>query len=187
MGKIVATEFLSLDGVMEAPHEWSGQFGSEGFNKFKLEETMESEALLLGRVTFEGFAAAWPDRTDEAGFADKFNSMPKHVVSSTLESPEWNNSSVIPGGDLESGVAALKRQPGGDVVIHGSAQLVNGLTRLRLIDEYRLMIFPIVVGTGKRLFEDGIDQTVLELVDTKSIGAGVVVLTYGPAGDDGPA
>jgi dihydrofolate reductase len=189
--KLVVTEFLTLDGVMEDPGGaenfehggWSFQFarGPEG-DKFKLDETVASDALLLGRVTYEGFAEAWPSRTGE--FADKFNSMPKYVVSTTLDEPEWNNSTVI-NGDVAEEVAKLKQQPGGDLVVHGSATLVRSLLQHDLVDEYRLMVFPVVLGTGKRLFADLTDTATLRLVDTQTVGPdGVVVLTYLPAGKE---
>ncbi len=188
MGRIVVTEFVSLDGVVEAPggnesfkHAgWSFEInrGDEG-NKFKLDETMSSEALLLGRVTYEGFAAAWPSRTDEAGFADKFNSMPKYVVSSTLEEPEWNNSTVLTG-DVADAVAKLKQEHDGDIVVHGSPQLVQTLIEHDLVDEYRLMVFPVVLGSGKRLFGETTDKKSLRLVDSKVVGDGVAILVYQP-------
>jgi dihydrofolate reductase len=189
MGRIVVTEFASLDGVVEDPggsedfkHSgWSFEFnrGDEG-NKFKLDETMASEALLLGRVTYEGFAAAWPSRTDEAGFADKFNSMPKYVVSSTLNDPEWNNSTVLKG-DVAEEVAKLKQERDGDIVVHGSPTLVETLLEHDLVDELRLMVFPVVLGSGKRLFGETTDKKPLRLVDSKVVGDGVAILIYQPA------
>src|SRR5712691_9126251 len=158
MRRIVVTEYVSLDGVMEAPgggedfkHAgWTFKInrGEEG-DQFKLDETREAGALLLGRVTYEGFAAAWPSRKGE--FADKFNSMPKYVVSSTLEEPEWNNSTVLKGDVVEE-VQRLRQRLDGDIVVHGSAQLVQTLIDHDLIDELRLMVFPVILGTGKRLF-----------------------------------
>ena len=184
MGRIVVTEFLSLDGVMEAPGgddnfvrgAWSFEIerGDEG-NQFKLDETMGAEALLLGRRTYEGFAAAWPSREGE--FADKFNSMPKYVVSSTLEEPEWNNSTVL-GGDLPQAVAKLREEHEGDIVVHGSAQLVQELIEHDLVDELRLMVYPVVLGTGKRLFGDTKDKKRLRLADSKTVGDGVTILVY---------
>jgi dihydrofolate reductase len=187
MGRIVVTEFVSLDGVMEDPGGaesfrhggWSFQIDRGEGMTFKLEETMATDALLLGRVTYEGFAEAWPSRDGE--FADKFNSMPKYVVSSTLKHPEWNNSTVL-DGDLAAGVAALKEQYDGDIVVHGSAQLVQGLIEEDLVDEIRLMVFPVVLGSGKRLFGETSDTRRLRLVDTKSVGDGVLILTYGRQG-----
>jgi dihydrofolate reductase len=188
MGRIVVTEFVSLDGVVEDPGGaedfkyggWSFEFdrGAEG-NEFKLDETRDSAALLLGRVTYEGFAEAWPSREGE--FADKFNSMPKYVVSSTLTQPEWTNSTVLEAGDLVEAVSKLKLQTDGDVVVHGSAQLAQTLIAHDLVDELRLMVFPVVLGTGKRLFGDPGEKKTLRLVDSKVVGDGVVILTYAPA------
>jgi dihydrofolate reductase len=191
MGRIVVTEFVSLDGVFEDPggsenYEhggWSFRFnrGDDG-DKFKLDETSASDALLLGRVTYQGFADAWPSRTGE--FADKFNSMPKFVVSTTLTAPDWNNTQVI-NGDVASEVPRLKEQFGGDVVVHGSGQLVNSLKEQDLVDEYRLMVFPVVLGRGKRLFTDGGDLVSLKLQETKQVGPdGAIVLTYQRAGKE---
>ena len=187
MGRIVATEFVSLDGVIEDPGGsedfehggWSFEIsrGEEG-DRFKLDETMGSDALLLGRVTYEGFAEAWPSRDGE--FADKFNNMPKYVVSSTLEDPDWTNSTVIEGDDLSEAVARIKDGHDGDVVVHGSAQLVQALLANDLLDELRLMVFPVVLGSGKRLWGESSDKTRLKLVDSRPVGdEGVVVLTYG--------
>jgi dihydrofolate reductase len=190
VGRIVVTEFVSLDGVVQAPggnedfkHSgWTFEInrGDEG-NKFKLDETLSSAALLLGRVTYEGFAAAWPSRTDDGGFADKFNSMPKYVVSSTLEDPEWNNSTVLKGDVVEE-VSKLKQDQDGDIVVHGSPQLVQTLVEHDLVDEYRLMVFPVVLGTGKRLFGETTDKKSLRLVDSKVVGDGVAILVYQPGG-----
>jgi dihydrofolate reductase len=180
MRSLFATEFLSLDGVFESPHEWSFPFFSEDVGKFKFDETFGSDALLLGRVTYEGFAAAWPEREDEQGFADRFNSMPKYVVSRTLEKADWNNSHVIRENVAEE-ITRLKQQPGQDIAIHGSGELVDSLMKDGLIDEYRLMVFPVVLGTGRRLFRDGAGQT-MKLANTKTFESGVVVLTYEPAG-----
>jgi dihydrofolate reductase len=184
MGRIVVTEFVSLDGVVEAPgggegyrHDgWSFEFdrGDEG-NRFKLDETMGSEALLLGRKTYEGFAAAWPSRDGE--FADKFNSMPKYVVSSTLETPVWNNTTVL-DGDLVEEVARVRDAHEGDVVVHGSPQLVQGLLEHDLVDELRLMVFPVVLGTGKRLFGETSDKKPLRLVRSQTVGDGVSILVF---------
>ena len=184
MGQIVVTEFVSLDGVMEDPGGaedfkhggWSFKIsrGDEG-DKFKLDETFASEALLLGRVTYEGFAEAWPSRDGE--FADKFNNMPKYVVSSTIEEAEWNNSTVLKG-DLAEEVSKLKQAPGGDIVVHGSARLVQALIEQDLVDELRLMVFPVVLGAGKRLFGDTSDKKRLQLTDSKTAGDGITILTY---------
>jgi dihydrofolate reductase len=187
VGRIVVTEFVSLDGVMEDPGGsesfkhggWSFEIsrGDEG-DKFKLDEAFASDALLLGRKTYEGFAAAWPSR--DGGFADKFNSMPKYVVSSTLQNPEWNNSTVL-NGDLAQEVAKLKQQHDGDIVVHGSAQLVQSLLEQDLVDELRLMVYPVVLGSGKRLFGETSDKKPLKLADSKTVGDGVDILIYKPA------
>jgi dihydrofolate reductase len=184
MGRIVVTEFISLDGVVEDPggsenfkHSgWSFEIsrGDEG-DKFKLDETMASDALLLGRVTYEGFAEAWPPRDGE--FADKFNNMPKYVVSSTLEEPAWNNSTVLEG-DLTEAVADVREKHDGDIVVHGSVQLVQALLEHGLVDELRLMVFPVVLGSGKRLFGETTDKVPLRLVDSKAVGDGVAILVY---------
>jgi dihydrofolate reductase len=190
MGRIVVTEFVSLDGVMEDPGGsenfaqggWSFKIsrGDEG-DKFKLDETFASEALLLGRVTYEGFAEAWPSRDGE--FADKFNNMPKYVVSSTLGDPEWNNSTVLKG-DLVEEVRKLKQDQDGDIVVHGSARLVQTLIEHDLVDELRLMVYPVVLGSGKRLFGETSDKKPLRLVESKVVGDGVSILIYRPAGED---
>jgi dihydrofolate reductase len=189
MGRIVVTEFVSLDGVMEDPGGsesfehggWTFEIDRGEGDTFKLEETMATDALLLGRVTYEGFAEAWPSREGE--FADTFNSLPKHVVSSTLERPEWNNSKVLEG-DLAAGVGNLKEQYDGDVVVHGSAQLVQALLAEDLVDELRLMVFPVVLGSGKRLFGETAEKKRLHLVEARTVGDGVLILTYArPAGD----
>ncbi len=189
MGRIVVTEFVSLDGVMEDPGGaenfrhggWTFEIarGDEG-DKFKLDEALDAAALLLGRVTYEGFAEAWPSR--EGDFADKFNSMPKYVVSSTLETAEWNNSTVLEG-DVIDEVSKLRRDVDGDVVVHGSAQLVQALIAHDLVDELRLMVFPVVLGTGKRLFGETSDKRPLRLVDSKVVGDGVAILVYRPTRD----
>jgi dihydrofolate reductase len=190
VGRIVVTEFVSLDGVMEDPGGsenfehggWSLEIsrGDEG-DTFKLDEAFASEALLLGRVTFEGFAEAWPSRDGE--FADKFNSMPKYVVSSTLDQPEWSNSTVLKGDVLEE-VGKLRQELDGDIVVHGSARLVQTLLEHDLVDELRLMVFPVVLGSGKRLFGDTSDMKPLRLVDSKVVGDGVAILIYEPAGNE---
>jgi dihydrofolate reductase len=179
MRRLIATEFVSLDRVFEEPQKWTFQFFDEGVRKYKYDETFASDARLLGRVTYEGFAAAWPSMKDEQGFADRFNSMPKYVVSKTLDRADWNNSHVI-GGNVREEVSRLKEEPGQDIVIHGSGELVNSLMQEDLIDEYRLMVFPVVLGGGKRLFRDGGSKKTMRLVDTKTFDSGVMVLTYGP-------
>src|SRR5436309_15950656 len=186
MRKLVVTQFVSLDGVMEGPGgenkelgPWTFTFdrGDEG-NQYKLDETMASDALLLGRVTYEGFAAAWPSRDGE--FADKFNTMPKYVVSSTLSEPEWTNSTVL-SGDIAADVENLKGKHDGDIVVHGSVQLARYLIDHDLVDELRLMVYPVVLGQGRRLFGETSDKKTLRLVDSKVGGDSVVVLTYAKA------
>jgi dihydrofolate reductase len=187
--RIVVTEFVTLDGVMEDPGGaeqferggWAFQFdrGPEG-DKFKVDELFASDAVLLGRVTYQGFAAAWPSRTGE--FADKMNSMPKYVVSTTLKQADWNNSTLIKSNVVEE-VCRLKAMPGQDILVAGSAQLVNTLMHHDLVDEYRLMVFPVVLGKGKRLFKEGSDRHALQLVEATPVGsAGVVTLIYHPEG-----
>ena len=177
MGKLTVTSFITLDNVVQDPHLWSGAFQSPDADKLNLDVLLEADALLLGRVTYEGFAAAWPAITDEAGFADKMNGMPKYVVSTTLERPEWNNTTVV-NGDVAGEVSKLKQQAG-DLLVTGSPTLIRTLMEHDLVDEYRLMVFPIVLGTGKRLFGDGSKLSTLRLVDAKPVGPdGVVVLTY---------
>src|SRR5256714_1814264 len=187
MGRIVVTEFVSLDGVIEDPGGaedfkyggWSFEFnrGDEG-DKFKLDEALEADALLLGRVTYQGFADAWPSREGE--FADKFNNMPKYVVSSTLDEPEWNNSTVLKG-DVAEEVAKLREEVDGEISVPGSAQLVQTLIEHDLVDELRLMVYPIVLGSGKRLFGETSDKKTLRLADSKVVGDGVAPLVYQPA------
>jgi dihydrofolate reductase len=186
MGKLVVSQFISVDGVVEDPGGsedferggWAFQFerGPEG-DRFKLDELMATEALLLGRVTYEGFAAAWPSRTGE--FADKFNGMPKHVVSSTLGEPEWNNTTVI-ADDIAGSVARLKQETEGDILVNGSVQLVGTLIDNHLVDELRLMVFPTVIGAGRRLF--GATAAPVSWKLTESMPAGeTLVLTYVPS------
>jgi dihydrofolate reductase len=189
MGRIVVTEFVSLDGVMEDPGGsenfkyggWTFEIdtGDEG-RKFKLDETMDSAALLLGRVTYQGFAEAWPSREGE--FADKFNSMPKYVVSATLHDAGWNNSTVL-DGDVVKEIAELRQGLDGNIVVHGSAQLVQTLVEHGLVDELRLMVFPVVLGSGKRLFGDTNDKKPLRLTSSRTVGDGVTILVYEPAGE----
>jgi len=186
VGRIVVTEFVSLDGVMEDPggaegYEhggWSFQVsrGDEG-DKFKLDELVDAEAQLLGRVTYEGFAKAWPSITDEAGFAEKMNSMPKYVVSSTLTNPEWQNTTVL-SGDVAEEVSKLKQEVDGNILVAGSARLVQALIDHDLVDELRLMVYPVVLGSGKRLFGKTSDKKALRLVDSKVVGDGVQILVY---------
>jgi dihydrofolate reductase len=188
MGRIVVTEYISIDGVIEAPGgdedyehvNWVFEFerGEEG-QKFKDDETLGSEALLLGRITYEGFAAAWP--TMEGEFADKFNAMPKYVISRTLVDPDWNNTTVLHGDVIEE-ATALKQRVDGDIVVHGSAQLARALFAAGLVDELRLMVFPLVLGSGKKLFDSNGTKTRMPLREAKTVGDGITILTYGPIG-----
>ncbi len=179
MRKVVVTEYVTLDGIMEEPGKWSFQFWSEEASKFKYDELFATDALLLGRVTYDGFAAAWPTMTGTGDFGERMNSLPKFVVSTTLEKAEWNNSTIIKENVAEE-IAKLKQQSGMDILVGGSGQLVHTLMQHNLVDEYRIMVHPIVLGNGKRLFQDGIDMKTLKLIDTKSFSSGVVVLTYQP-------
>lgn len=191
MGKLVVTEFITLDGVVEAPgggedfpHAgWSFQFnrGDEG-DAFKFDELRAADAQLLGRVTYDGFARAWPSMVDNP-FGDRMNSMPKYVVSTTLgqDDASWEHSTVI-AGDVAGEVARLKKRYSGDVLVAGSVTLVRSLAEHDLVDEYRLMLFPLVLGTGKRLFTEGTPRTRLRLTGTTPVGPdGVTILTYQPA------
>jgi dihydrofolate reductase len=191
MGKLVVTEFITLDGVIQDPGGaegfekggWAFKFnrGDEG-DKFKMDELMAADAQLLGRVTYAGFAQAWPNMNTDP-FGEKMNSMPKYVVSRTLRDGDatWTNSTVI-RDDVPGQVAELKRNVAGDILVAGSGQLAQSLAEHNLVDEYRLMVFPIVLGTGKRLFDKGSPSVTMRLVDTKPVGPdGVVILTYAPA------
>jgi dihydrofolate reductase len=188
MGRIVVTEYISVDGVVEAPSGteafervgWTDDFsrGPEG-DAFKVDETMASDALLLGRRTYDEFASVWPHVPGE--FAEKFNAMPKYVVSSTLENPEWNNTTVL-RGDLVDEVGQLRDRYTRDIVVHGSPQLARALIEHGLVDELRLMTYPVIVGAGKRLFAETSSKRNLRLVETRTFGDGVTVLVYRPAG-----
>jgi dihydrofolate reductase len=182
---LAATLFMTLDGVVEAPEKWSFPFWSNETGKFKLAELHATDALLLGRVTYEGFAAAWPGQKDPDGFADRFNSMPKYVASKTLKKLEWNNSHLIKG-ELAAEVSKLKQKPGGDIVIHGSPTLIRSLLPYNLIDEYRLLVYPLVRGQGKRLFDEA-SQANLKLAESETFSKGVVKLVYRPATKGGAA
>jgi dihydrofolate reductase len=174
--KIVVTEFLSVDGVMEEP-VWTFPYWNDEIAKFKGEESSASDALLLGRVTYQGFAAAWPESKDEG--ADYFNSVRKYVVSNTLEEPlEWTNSTLIKANIVEE-ITDLKQQDGKDITVHGSATLVQALMQHDLVDRYRLLVYPVVLGKGKRLFKEGIPAT-LKLLGSQSFSSGVVALVYEP-------
>jgi dihydrofolate reductase len=194
MRKVVVSVFVTLDGVMEDPGGaegfehggWQIPFFDEDLNRYARELLFASDALLLGRVTYQHFAAAWPSMTDEEGFADRMNSLPKYVASTTLQEPlAWNATLLT--GDVAEAVAKLKQQPGGDLLVQGSGQLARTLLRHKLIDTYQLWVHPVVLGSGRRLFGDGEPPTTLRLVDTKTTGGGVLLLTYQPAPKEGPA
>jgi dihydrofolate reductase len=183
--RIVVTEFVSLDGVMEAPGGepgfkypgWTFEFerGDDG-NQFKLDETMSADALLIGRRTYESFAGAWPEREGE--FADKFNSMPKFVVSTTLEDPEWSNTTVLDGTDATAAVRKLKAEFNGELQVPGSHRLVQELIASDLVDQVNLMVFPVILGTGKKAFEETHERRTLRLKESKVVGDGIAVMIY---------
>ena len=178
--RLVATEYLSLDGVFEEPGHWSGPWFNDEAGQFKWDELQASDAQLLGRKTYEGFASAWPTMEGVGEFGVKMNTMPKYVVSSTLKNPEWSGSKVI-SGDVGAEVRKLKKQPGRDLLLAGSGQLFNALMELNLIDLYRFMVHPVVLGKGKRLFADGVEKTPLKLTDTRRFASGIVILEFAPA------
>lgn len=188
MGRLVVSEFVTVDGVMEDPGGSEGTTqggwafriarGSAG-DEFKLKEVKSAEVLLLGRRTYEGFAAAWPGRTDEAGFAEKMNQMPKYVVSQTLDNPEWSNTQVI-SGEVVDEVKKLKRDVKGEILVNGSCTLVHTLIDSGLVDEVRLMVYPIVLGSGRRLFADSPHAWPFKLVESRPVGDGVLIVRYEP-------
>jgi len=187
MGRVVVTEFISLDGVIQAPGDpneyerggWAQGGGDESM-QFKLDELMASDAQLLGRTTYEGFAKAWPSMEGTGVFGEKMNAMPKFVAASKLRDPEWTNTTVL-SGDLAEEVQSLKAAYDGDILVGGSAQLVRSLLELDLVDELRLMLFPVVLGKRKRLFGETSEQKHLDLVDSKALDDGVFILTYRPS------
>jgi len=189
MGKLVVTEFISLDGIIEDPGGsegsehggWSFRHPAPGGEQFKGDELRDSDVQLLGRVTYEGFAAAWPAMEEATGdYGKKMNAMPKVVVSTTLTEPTWNNTTII-SGNVADEVARLKAQYDGDILVQGSATLAQTLAEHGLVDEYRLMVHPVVLGTGKRLFSGSAAGTDLQLVDSRKVGPDVLLLTYRPA------
>jgi dihydrofolate reductase len=183
--RVVAVELVSVDGVMGSPEEWAFTYSNDEMEEANAAGMAASDAMLLGRVTYEGLAAFWPNQPGGTPMVDYINSVPKHVVSRTLEEPlGWNNSTLLEG-DVAEGVAELKQEPGKDITIIGSGALVRSLLREGLLDELRLMVHPIVLGGGKRLFEDGGDRKALELVDSQTFGTGVLYLTYRPADEHG--
>jgi class 3 adenylate cyclase/dihydrofolate reductase len=194
MTRLVVSEFMTLDGVMEAPgfdehrdgkNAWALQSATEDQQRFKVDELFAAGAILLGRVTYQIWAAFWPDAPKDEGFADRINSLEKCVVSTTLREPTWNNTTVI-RGDLAREVSRLKQRIDGDIFVFGSADLVDSLMELDLVDELRIMLFPIVLGSGKRLFRDERDISHLRLVGTRAFASGVVLLTYEPSAE-GPS
>jgi dihydrofolate reductase len=195
MRRVVAAEYLTIDGVITDPGGvgeiehggWSNPYFNEELAKYQSDQLFASDALLLGRVTFEGFAAAWPSMEETEGeFAVRMNALPKFVASTSLREPlPWNGNLLK--GDVAEEVAKLKEQPGQDILIYGSGELVNALHPLRLIDEYRLMVFPVTLGVGKHLFRQSSGKHDLKLTDTKTTSTGVALLTYQPAGERSPA
>ena len=176
MRRLVVTMFMTLDGVVEAPEKWSFPYWNDEIERFKHDELFASDAQLLGRVTYQGFAAAWPTRKGE--YADRLNSLPKYVVSTTLEKTEWRNSHLIKA-NVQKELSNLKQQPGEDILVHGSRTLVQTLMQLNLTDEYRFLVSPIVLGSGMHLFGDG-SKTTLQLVEAKGFSSGAVLLRYRP-------
>jgi dihydrofolate reductase len=175
MKKVIATLYISLDGVVQDP-SWTMKYWNDEIAKFKYAELFSSDSLLLGRITYQGFAAAWPTQKDEQGFADRMNNLPKIVVSTTLDKAEWNNSIII-HENIPAEIAALKQQPGQDILIYGSATLIRSLLQAGLVDELVLLVYPVVLGAGDRLFTDGM-QVSLELLNTQPFSSGAVALTY---------
>jgi dihydrofolate reductase len=178
MRRLVVSEYVSLDGVVEQP-SWTAPYWNDEIARFKFDELFASDALLLGRVTYEGFAAAWPAMQDEQGFADRMNSLPKYVVSATLAEAAWNNSHII-REDLAAEVTRLKQGPGMDILVYGSGELVHALLQHGLVDELRCLVYPLVLGSGKPLFKPAAGPLKLELVEANSFSSGVVLLAYRP-------
>ncbi|GAA4199214.1 dihydrofolate reductase family protein [Microbispora amethystogenes] len=185
MGRIVLSVFTTLDGVIENPHEWAFGFVSEDSMQAGLDQIRAARALLLGRVTYEGFAASWPSMTDEVGYADAMNTLPKYVVSTTLTEAAWNNTTII-GADAADRVKALKGEVDGDILVFGSAALVRWLLDENLLDEMRLAVYPVVAGRGARLFDQGGEPATLRLAESRPFSSGVVLLTYEPTGEGLP-
>jgi dihydrofolate reductase len=177
MRKITVSEFVALDGVMQDP-QWTFKYWGDDIAAFKLPELFAHDAQLMGRVTYEGFSQAWPSQTDEQGYADRMNTMPKYVVSTTLENPIWTNTHVIKTNVIEE-IRKLKAQDGQDILVFGSDTLVQTLIQNDLVDRYNLLVYPVVVGKGKHLFLDG-SSVALKLVETKSYKSGVIGLIYEP-------
>jgi class 3 adenylate cyclase/dihydrofolate reductase len=189
MRMVIASEFVTLDGVMEAPghdphpdgkNAWALQYAGEDQQRYKIDELFEAGAILLGRVTYEIFAAFWPSAPRDEGFADRMNSIQKYVVSKSLTSASWQNTTIL-GGDLTEEISGIKEEAGGDIMVYGSADLFNSLLKLDLVDEVRVMVFPVLLGSGKRLFREATRTSHLELAETRTFDSGVTVLTYRPA------
>jgi dihydrofolate reductase len=178
MRRVVWAEYVSVDGVVDEP-SWTGPFWNDEISKIQKEQLFRSDALLLGRVTYEGFANAWPNMTDPDGFADRMNKLPKYVASRTLKEPKWN--AIVITGEVADAVSRLRQETGGDILIYGSATLVHTLVEHDLIDEFRLMVHPIVVGRGKHLFRDEIASKTLRLTDVKTTSSGIATMIYEPA------
>ena len=184
MRKLIISEFLSLDGVFEGPGPddpfvkagWTMPYANDEFMKFKADELFAADALLLGRITYEGFAKAWPNRKDETGFADKMNNMKKYVASTTLNYLDWKNSQVL-GSDLVQEITNLKQEPGKDILVFGSGTLSQVLIKSNLVDEYRFLVYPVVLGEGKKFFKEGI-STQLNLEEIWPFKTGIVLLRY---------
>lgn len=178
MRKVTLSEFISLDGVIENP-SWTAPYWNDKIGEFKFAELFSHDALLLGRITYEGFAAAWPTQLDEQGYGDRMNNLPKHVVTTTLDKADWTNSSVVKGAVYEQ-IARLKEQPGQDILIFGSVTLATSLMERGLIDQYNLIVYPVVLGSGRKLFNDGIHSS-LKLVESRPFDTGAIALVYQPA------
>jgi dihydrofolate reductase len=187
MRNVVVSEFITMDGVWEDPGGsektkhggWSFKFWSDESAKYKYDELFAADALLLGRVTYEGFAAAWPAVTDESGFADRMNGLPKYVASRTLDKVDWQNSHLIEG-DVVAAVSALKQEDGQNILVGGSGELADSLLRADLVDELRFLVSPVVLGSGRRFFKDGSPPKVMELAEAVTFESGVLALTYRP-------
>jgi dihydrofolate reductase len=192
MRKVVVSEFITMDGVWEDPGGseqtehggWSFRFWSDESARYKYDELFAADALLLGRVTYEGFAAAWPTMTDENGFADRMNGVPKYVASKTLTAVEWQNSHLI-AGDVVEAVSALRQQDGQNILVAGSGELADTLLRHDLVDELRFLVSPVVLGSGRRFFNDGSPPKVMELAEASTFASGVLALTYRPLREAG--
>jgi dihydrofolate reductase len=177
MRKIVVSMYATLDGVIDSMEKWHFKSWNDELAAFARQQLFAADALLMGRVTYEIFAATWPTITDDVGFADRMNSIPKYIVSSTLDEPEWNNSTVV-AGDVAAAVTELKQQPGQDILVYGGARIVRTLFALGLVDDLHIWVHPVVLGGGTTLFGEGLSPTELTLADTTTFRSGVVVLSY---------